>query len=105
VKTPCSTGFALLYCKLAATLLIAVAAGQGDIGWHAFPFNGEPEIYDASLFSAALNLTFDEDDFYGLAHKITYSQRDVPGLTRGAIPVLAKAGVKGVSVGENPSVT
>ena len=45
-----------------------------------------------------------EDDYYGLARKITYSQRDVPGLTRGAIPVLAKAGVKGVSVGENPSV-
>jgi hypothetical protein len=31
---------------------------QGDIGWHAFPFNGEPETYDTSLFSAALNLTF-----------------------------------------------
>jgi hypothetical protein len=45
-----------------------------------------------------------EDEYYGLAHKITYSQRDVPGLTRGAIPVLTKAGVKGVSVGENPSV-
>ena len=95
-----------LVCPSAASLS-AFRAGvkAGDIAWHAFPFNGEPETFDASLFSAALNLTFDEDDFYGLAHKITLSQRDVPGLTRGAIPVLARAGVKGVSVGENPSVT
>ena len=30
----------------------------GDINWHAFPFNAEPEAYEASLFSASLNLTF-----------------------------------------------
>ena len=77
---------------------------QGDIGWHAFPFNAEPETYGASLFAAALNLTFAEDAHYNLTRKITYSQRDVPGLTRGAIPVLAAAGVKAVSVGMNPSV-
>eukprot|EP01047_Picozoa_sp_COSAG01_P064227 COSAG01_NODE_8462_length_2777_cov_3.963032_3_plen_74_part_00 len=39
--------------------------------------------------------------YYGHARRITYSQRDVPGLTRGAIPLLAQAGVKGVTVGEN----
>lgn len=32
---------------------------------------------------------------------MTYSQRDVPGLTRAAIPLLSKYGVKGVTVGEN----
>lgn len=37
----------------------------GDIGWHAFPFNGEPEMYSADLFASALNLTFTEDDYYG----------------------------------------
>ena len=37
----------------------------GDIGWHAFPFNAEPELYGADLFAAALNLTFAEDDYYG----------------------------------------
>eukprot|EP01045_Picozoa_sp_COSAG04_P002894 COSAG04_NODE_110_length_25928_cov_18.966782_25_plen_119_part_00 len=30
----------------------------GDINWHAFPFNAEPEAYEASLFSASLNQTF-----------------------------------------------
>jgi hypothetical protein len=94
-----------LVCPSAANLS-AFAAGvkAGDIGWHAFPFNGEPEVYGASLFSAAFNLTFVEDEYYGRPHTITYSQRDVPGLTRGAIPVLVEAGVKGVSVGMNPSV-
>ena len=37
----------------------------------------------------------------GHPHRMTYSQRDVPGLTRAAIPLLSKYGVKGVTVGEN----
>ena len=73
----------------------------GDIGWHAFPFNAEPELYGASLFLGALNVTFTEDDYYGHAHRTTLSQRDVPGLSRAAIPLLAQYGVKAVSVGEN----
>ena len=73
----------------------------GDIGWHAFPFNAEPELYDPGLFQAALDLTFAEDDHYNHPHRMTLSQRDVPGLTRAAIPLLAASGVKAVSVGEN----
>ena len=42
-----------------------------------------------------------EDEYYGHPKRMTYSQRDVPGLTRAAIPLLTKAGVKGVTVGEN----
>jgi hypothetical protein len=74
---------------------------RGEITWHAFPFNAEPELFDATLFGAALNLTFDEDEFYGHAKRMTYSQRDVPGLTRATVPIFSKAGVKAVSVGEN----
>ena len=48
-------------------------------------------MYGAGLFAAALNLTFAEDAHYNLTRKTTYSQRDVPGLTRGAIPLLAAA--------------
>eukprot|EP00040_Diaphanoeca_grandis_P025095 m.138598 g.138598 ORF g.138598 m.138598 type:complete len:904 (+) comp30005_c0_seq1:320-3031(+) len=77
------------------------AVKAGDITWHAFPHNAEPEMYDASLFMSSLNITFTEDDYYGHAHRMTLSQRDVPGLTRGAIPLLSKAGVRAVSVGEN----
>ena len=54
------------------------AAKQGVINWHAFPFNAEPEAYDAGMFEASLNLTFAEDEYFGLPKRMTYSQRDVP---------------------------
>jgi hypothetical protein len=77
------------------------AVKRGDIGWHAFPFNGEPETFGASMFEAALQLTFRQDQWAGHAKRRTYSQRDVPGLTRAAIPLLVKNGVRAVTVGEN----
>jgi hypothetical protein len=36
---------------------------------------------------------------------MTYSQRDVPGMTRGAIPLLAKHGVKAVTIGETDAAS
>ena len=76
----------------------------GDVVWHAFPHNAEPEMYDEGLFLSALNLTFRQDDYYGHPHRLTLSQRDVPGLTRASIRLLSKYGVKAVSVGENNAV-
>lgn len=71
-----------LTCPSAAALAaFEQGARAGDIGWHAFPFNAEPEVYDRSLFLAALNLTHAEDEYYNHSRRITYSQRDVPGLT------------------------
>jgi hypothetical protein len=32
------------------------AIRRGDIVWHAFPFNAEPEIYDARLFVDAIQI-------------------------------------------------
>ena len=75
-----------------------------DIGWHAFPFNAEPELFTPALFDAALNLTFAEDRHFGHPPRRTLSQRDVPGLTRAAIPLLVRRGVTAVSVGENSQV-
>ena len=95
-------GEQLLRCPNASALAaFEAAARRGDIGWHAMPFNAEPEVLDASLFRAAMNLTWAEDANVGHAKRITYSQRDVPGLTRAAIPLLAKEGVKAITVGEN----
>ena len=69
-----------LQCPSAAALAaFEKAVALGDIGWHAFPFNAEPEVYDSSLFMAALNLTFIEDAHFGHSKRRTYSQRDVPG--------------------------
>lgn len=77
------------------------AAKRGDITWHAFPHNSEPEMLDATLFDAGLNLTFEQDAAIEHAPRQTMSVRDVPGLTRAAIPLLVKRGVRAVSVGEN----
>ena len=41
------------------------AVRRGDITWHAFPLNAQPELYTPTLFDAALNLTFAEDDYFG----------------------------------------
>lgn len=59
-------------CPNASALAAFEAAvRRGDITWHAFPHNGEPEMYDASLFDAALNMTFREDDYFGHPHRRT----------------------------------
>ena len=80
------------------------AARRRDIGWHAFPFNGEPEMFTPDLFDAALDLPFEQDPLSGHAPRHTLSQRDVPGMTRAALPLLARRGVVAVSVGENSQV-
>ena len=77
------------------------AARRGDITWSAFPFNAEPEMLSATMFDAGLNLTFEQDRLVGHAPRQTISVRDVPGLTRAAIPLMVKRGVRAVSVGEN----
>lgn len=77
------------------------AVQRGDIFWHALPFNTQPELYNPALLTAALNLTHTLDTKFNLPPKTTVSQRDVPGLTRAAIPILTAAGVKAVSVGVN----
>ena len=74
---------------------------DGDIVWHAFPFNGQPEIMDASLFEFGVYLSHWLDDKFNKTHKITMSQRDVPGLTRGVVPLLNKMGVEAITVGVN----
>jgi len=94
-----------LQCPNATTLArinTAIAAGpEGGISWPAFPHNGEPEMYSPEFFEVAINLTHKLDTRFGKTPRMTYSQRDVPGLTRGVLPLLSKLGVKAISVGEN----
>ena len=65
------------------------------------PHNAEPEMYDEEFFEAAINLTHKLDKHFGLPPRMTYSQRDVPGLSRAAVPLLSRLGIKAISVGEN----
>lgn len=92
-----------------------------DITWHAGPFNLEVETMDQDLFdfsmelSTALDvqvnhfaiitswflvLTY-QDTQFGKEPKTVFSLKDVPGMTRGAVPVLAKRGVQLIHVGVN----
>ena len=91
-----------IYCPPPEDIAVFKAAvAAGDITWHAFPFNAQVEVMDAELLQYAVQLTHDLDDLFHLPHKRVMSQRDVPGLTRAAVPLLANAGVAALSVGVN----
>lgn len=93
--------------SLVADVIAAVEAGV--ITWHAYPHNAELELTDASLFQEGLASVRRLDARFkspaARKQKIVASQRDVPGLTRGAVPLLAAAGVKAFSVGCNAQIT
>lgn len=80
------------------------AVRSGGITWHAFPSNNEPEAGDAALTRAAIDSVHRLDDKFGLPHKTVVSQRDVPGVTRGVVPLLAEKGVVAFSEGKNSAV-
>ena len=79
------------------------AVAKGDIFWHALPFNFQPENMPAELFEAGIRMArkFDEQ-FYGKSKiTLTASIRDVIYVTRSTIPLFAKYGVKGLTIGSN----
>jgi hypothetical protein len=76
----------------------AIQAGQ--IRWHALPFSTHSELMDPSLFRFGLSLSASLDRRFGVnttAAKMT----DVPGHTRGIVPLLAQAGVRFLHLGVN----
>lgn len=77
------------------------SVANGFLTWHTFPHNAEVELADAALVDFGVDMTHEIDDYFGLPHKQTMSQRDVPGATRSMIPVLAARGVRAFSVGVN----
>ncbi len=81
---------------------IEQAISAGDIAWHALPFTTHTELMDADLFRFGLSLSQDLDlrfDRHTHAAKMT----DVPGHTRGIVPLLAEAGVDLLHIGVNPA--
>lgn len=78
------------------------ALKRGDIALHAGPFNLQFELGNVFSLEFSLKLVQDLADEVGVARPTTLSQRDVPGLTSGVIPVLSKFGVKIITLGENP---
>jgi hypothetical protein len=98
----CPSGLGFHCPNSSAVSAFVAAVKRGDIYWHAYGFNSEPEGYpDARLFEFGVQLTHALDDQFGLPHKTTLSQRDVPGMTRAVLPLLNKHGVNALSIGVN----
>lgn len=80
------------------------AIAAGDLAWHALPFTTHTELADVGLVEAGLEIAARLDHRFGrrtVAAKLT----DVPGHTRGLVPLLASAGVELLHVGVNPVAT
>lgn len=80
------------------------AIEAGDIDWHGLPFTTHTELMSASLFQHGLSLSQQLDKRFGkttIAAKMT----DVPGHTRGIIPLLAQAGIRFLHLGANQAST
>jgi hypothetical protein len=80
------------------------AIGAGDIVWHGLPFTFHSELVDPDLFRFGLGLSQRLDQRFGrktVAAKMT----DVPGHTRGIVPLLAEAGIRFLHIGVNEAST
>lgn len=80
------------------------AIEAGDLAWHALPFTTHTELCDVALVEAGLEIASRMDHRFGrrtIAAKLT----DVPGHTRGLVPLLASAGVELLHIGVNPVAT
>ena len=89
-----------------ASLVAAVEQGIRDdvITWHAFPFNAEPELADAGLLLSGIDSVHALDARFGKKNKTVISQRDVPGVSRGIIPLMRQRGVLALSEGCNAQI-
>lgn len=72
----------------------------GSVAWHGLPFTTHSELMDEELFEAALGLSRELDGRFG-KHTMAAKMTDVPGHTRGIIPLLARAGMEWLHVGVN----
>ena len=80
------------------------AIQAGDIVWHALPFTTHSENMDAALFRFGLGLSQELDGRFG-RRTIAAKMTDVPGHTRGIVPLLAEAEVQFLHIGVNEAST
>jgi hypothetical protein len=76
----------------------------GDLAWHALPFNWQTEMLDRSMIEGCMGFSKTLDSRFG--RKTTGGKMtDVPGHSRGLVPLLAAADVSFLDVGVNPAST
>jgi hypothetical protein len=76
----------------------------GEVAWHALPFTFYSELLTPELFCHALHIARRLDERFG-RRTIAAKMTDVPGHSRGIVPLLAKAGVRMLHIGVNPAST
>jgi hypothetical protein len=81
---------------------IEAALADGDLRWHALPFTMHCEAADAALIRRGLEMSQTLDRRFG-RRTIAAKMTDVPGHTRGLVPLLAEAGVRLLHLGVNPA--
>ena len=72
----------------------------GDLRWHALPFTTHSELMDPGLFRFGLVLASELDARFGV-RTIAAKMSDVPGHTRGIIPLMAERGITFLHIGVN----
>uniref|UniRef100_A0A6B2KYT1 Glycoside hydrolase family 38 N-terminal domain-containing protein n=1 Tax=Arcella intermedia TaxID=1963864 RepID=A0A6B2KYT1_9EUKA len=77
------------------------AIRKGTVTWHAKPFTMLAEVADEGLFEEGIKLSRVLDERYNKSTKITAAHKDVPGISRSALPALARQGVKAIHIGVN----
>ncbi len=92
-----------LYCPTGDEIQTMEKAIQdGLITWHAGPMNMQIELMNKYLLNASIQITRQLDKRFD-HNSIVLSQRDVPGMTAGAISTLVNVcGIRAVTVGVNP---
>ena len=102
----CPANFTLsdveLYCPSAEEVrMMKDALKNGYIACHAGPMNMQIEMMNSYIFRMVFKMIADLNEKYQCGSQVL-SQRDVPGMTAAAIPILLRNKVKAVSVGVNP---
>lgn len=104
-----TTGSWLIYeyleqASIARRALMEEAIAAGDIVWHGLPFTTHSELMDAGLFRFGLSLSQELDRRFG-RRTIAAKMTDVPGHTRGIVPLMAEAGLQFLHIGINGAST
>ena len=80
---------------------IAAAIQAEDIVFPAFPHNAELATLDEKMMTFGVALSRSIAAQFNVTAPSVLSTRDVPGMPRAALPILRRAGVKGLSEGMN----
>ncbi len=80
------------------------AIEDGDLIWHGLPFTMHSELLDPPLFRHGLSIAKRLDQRFG-RQTIAAKMTDVPGHTRGIVPLLAEAGIEFLHIGVNEAST